>query len=243
LKRIAICLWIFACTGLAQENQSLESDLSREPQLVKGEIVAEGGYDLGRLSVRLRSFVTPRHHETSVVRTGQFVLRDVAPGAYVLEVLDSNGDTLASEPLQVVLMMPPLRVHVTPRNAPRPAGGAISAARLMHRPVKKAVSEAAKAEKLARGGAYSEAAKHLEEAVRLDPGYFLAHNNLGVQYMRLGRFPEAVTALERAIALDPSAVETQRNLAFALLNMGRVEEAQSRARIAAALAKRHTPPQ
>jgi tetratricopeptide (TPR) repeat protein len=211
---------------------------------VEGEIICEGAHDLSGLSVQLVNFnALGVYRKTSVEWNGQFVFWDVPLGSYMLQVLDVSGKKLVSQQLFVAQAMAPVRVRLSHLGAPRPPEGAVSATRLMHRPVKKAIREAEKADKLARGGAHSEAAKHLEEAVRLDPEYFAAHNNLGVQYARLGRFPDAVAAFERAIALDPSAVDTQKNMAFALLKVGRVEEAQSRARIAAALAKRHTAPQ
>ena len=65
---------------------------------------------------------------------------------------------------------------------------------------------------LFRQGKFAEAAAHYNEAIRLDPGYAGAHNNLGVVLFRQGKFEEAAAHYNEAIRLDPGYAAAHNNL-------------------------------
>ena len=73
----------------------------------------------------------------------------------------------------------------------------------------------------------------------LDPDYFEARCNLGVQYMRMGRAVDAAQQLEAAAASAPSAVPVHANLAVVYLSMDKLAQAADEARRALDLDKSH----
>lgn len=116
--------------------------------------------------------------------------------------------------------------------------GVISAARLAHKVPKEARKSFERAMKLAKAGKTAEAIAALEEAVLLDPGYAVAHNNLGVQYYLAHRIADSERVLRRAIGLDPAYAEAYCNLGVLNLAKDNLGEAEGMARRALALAPR-----
>ena len=55
---------------------------------------------------------------------------------------------------------------------------------------------------VAKANLWPAAVSHWEKAVKLDPTYAAAWNNLGIGYEQLGRFKEAREAYEEALKLD-----------------------------------------
>jgi tetratricopeptide (TPR) repeat protein len=84
---------------------------------------------------------------------------------------------------------------------------------------------------LLKRGDYAGARPYAEDAVRLAPGLFAAHNALGRVLVELGEIPRGVTELEEAARLAPDSPEMFFALAQAYGRAGRkVEAAQAKAR-------------
>jgi tetratricopeptide (TPR) repeat protein len=66
---------------------------------------------------------------------------------------------------------------------------------------------------------------YLRRATRLDPKWAKAHNNLGVELMRVGRLDEAMLAYDDALRNDPDHASARFNRGNCLRRMGRFEEA------------------
>jgi Flp pilus assembly protein TadD len=64
-----------------------------------------------------------------------------------------------------------------------------------------------------------------EEALRIDPDFALANNNLGNALLDTGRTPEAIEHYERAVRVSPDNSAMHYNLGGALLRTGRTSEA------------------
>jgi tetratricopeptide (TPR) repeat protein len=101
---------------------------------------------------------------------------------------------------------------------------------LRHRPSRRALEAARKAQNFAESGAYERAACEWKKAVDADPEFSEAHGNLGAQYARLNRASDAAGEFRRAIALDPATARHQSNLAIVLAQLGQLDEAESWAR-------------
>lgn len=147
-----------------------------------------------------------------------------------------------------------------PRSEPRPPAGAVSARSLKHKTPKSAATEFDRGVRAWTKGqnalahaqsalpfepspdahsaepnpfvraSFIEAAEHLGEAVRLDPGFVEALADLGIVYAKLGRPEQALDQYDRALALEPNLAMLHSNKAVTLVMLGRWEEAEQTAR-------------
>ena len=74
------------------------------------------------------------------------------------------------------------------------------------------------------------AARDLEKAVGIDPGFADAYGNLGTCYLEMHNAESAAVELRRAIELDPAPATFHVNLAIALTILNQREEAEKEAR-------------
>src|ERR1043165_563937 len=88
------------------------------------------------------------------------------------------------------------------------------------------------------------ALRDFKEAIRRDPTFFSAWQDLGVAYMKLKRWPDAVETFAEFARLRPDAVEAAYLHALALFNAGRIEDSEREVRralrINAGAAEAHT---
>ena len=78
---------------------------------------------------------------------------------------------------------------------------------------------------LHQAGRVADAAASYQQAVRADPRYALAHNNLGVAQYHLGRHDAAVDALRDALEAQPRFVKGRLNLALLLVTARHTQHA------------------
>lgn len=64
-------------------------------------------------------------------------------------------------------------------------------------------------------GNYSEATKHLSQAIALGINDAVLYNDLGISYSRLGQQHKAIESYQRALLLDPDLAQAHLNLGFA----------------------------
>ena len=76
---------------------------------------------------------------------------------------------------------------------------------------------------LQQKGNTSEAISHYKMAIKLNPDYAAAHNNLGVALMNKGNTSEAISHYKRAVALNPDYAQAHSNLKIALLKLVKIE--------------------
>jgi tetratricopeptide (TPR) repeat protein len=70
-------------------------------------------------------------------------------------------------------------------------------------------------------GRIAEARFHFEEALRIDPDYYLPYYNIGIDYARLGKFEEAAKWYRKCLALNPQFAPAHKNMAAVQLTMGK----------------------
>lgn len=79
--------------------------------------------------------------------------------------------------------------------------------------------------KCAERGEHGEALLCFQEVIDQDPGYALAHSNLGFCLYELGRADESIGAYQHALRLDPEDAQCVYDLGCILFKMGRNEAA------------------
>lgn len=77
-----------------------------------------------------------------------------------------------------------------------------------------------------RGELY-EAAGRYQEALRLDPGYAIAHNSLGRVFHELGEIDKAMACYQEALRLKPSFAEAHQNAGAIFHEQGDFEQAKA----------------
>jgi tetratricopeptide (TPR) repeat protein len=201
-----------------------------EADSVKGELhVVSSGI------LRLEVTLTALHGglpvaQASVGADGRFEFRHVPLGDYRLAVFDSPDQPLHVELLSVHEQMQPIRIEVAPREAPRPAGGTVSAQELRDPPAKKAVQACLAGQKLADAGEREKAAEQFEKAVKLSPGYTTAWINLAAQHLYLKRYEQALQELTQAAGISRPSALICANMAYAQIALHRYGEAIGSAR-------------
>ena len=74
-------------------------------------------------------------------------------------------------------------------------------------------------------GRLDAAAACLTKALRIEPDFAEAHNNLGMALGELGRHDEAVASFTEALRIKPGNARAHNNLGNALINLGRHQQA------------------
>lgn len=105
------------------------------------------------------------------------------------------------------------------------AGSVISAAEADPNVPKPARNDYEKGTRLAAEEKIAEAIERFKHAIELYPGYLMARNDLGVQYLKLKRTTEAVDQFEGAIEINPNAFNPRLNLGIVLVEQKKYLEA------------------
>lgn len=77
-----------------------------------------------------------------------------------------------------------------------------------------------------QAGVYSDAIQLYQKTIDKNPDCWMAHNNLGVQFVNLGRGQEAMECFEQALQIRPEYPEAHNNLGVELAEAGRLREAK-----------------
>ena len=93
---------------------------------------------------------------------------------------------------------------------------------------KKAIEEYQKALQDSRKGDTEKAMKRLQEALKLAPDFYHAHNNLGVIYQKLGQYREAEKEYQTARELSPTSQQPLVNLGSLFIQEADSREADGR---------------
>jgi Flp pilus assembly protein TadD len=166
---------------------------------------------------------------------GNFEFRNLQPGAYIIHI-DFPGFEEVREPVEVrnlggrnanvsILMnrILDVRRQEGPDGLPTDDPDVIDVSEMQTTYPKKAIDEYKRALEDSRKGDTEKAMKRLQEALKLAPDFYHAHNNLGVIYQRRGQYREAENEYRTARELSPTSQQP-------LVNLGSlfIQEADSR---------------
>jgi tetratricopeptide (TPR) repeat protein len=102
-----------------------------------------------------------------------------------------------------------------------------------------AIKEFRRSEKCVGSGDFSCAVEHLRRALKVDPQFVEAHNNLGASFMQLRRYQDAIAEFEAASAIDSKMEAPYRNKSLSLFLLQRYAEAETAARQALQINPEH----
>jgi hypothetical protein len=196
-----------------------------------GRLVSDVPMQFDRFRVEVTATALHRGHPaTSFVSVdGEFRLKDWGEGAVELRVVNMAGAVVARR-LVTARQAGEVEIRIEGGVGAPPARAAVSLYRLEHMPPRSALKSWQKAAKAAKSGRKDEAERHLREAVRADPEFADALEQLGVYALARGDYEVARGYLTRAADLDGANGEYQSHAAVAELMTGHPEEAEARAR-------------
>ena len=195
---------------------------------IEGKVIADGPAD--SYFVELYESSNMLTDRVPVARDGSFTLSANGTNLCEVRLVSGHGERLVSEHTYLRAGQPlELRLPRRPGAGVTP-GGAVSLARLGHKPDKLARKLARQADSLAEGGDMAGSAGRLEQVVKADPQWFEAWNNLGSRLLKLNRHAEAAGAFRRAIGLDPNQAAVHANLGLTFLFLRESKEALEEAR-------------
>ncbi|HLG13261.1 MAG TPA: tetratricopeptide repeat protein [Blastocatellia bacterium] len=197
---------------------------------ITGKVVLPSGQPV---SERIRIILSTMTNPGMVVYTdtsGGFGFRSLAEGLYTIEV---SGDTRLYEIVtQEVRLIRGMHVRLlinlkekASLDASKPAARPVSAGELEQNVPAAAKKEFDAGSRLAGEGKIKEAVERFKAAIAIHPGYVMARNDLGAQYLKLKLFAEATEQFEAAVELNPKAFNPRLNIGIALTEQKRFSAA------------------
>jgi tetratricopeptide (TPR) repeat protein len=203
---------------------------------IAGQItIARGSFPPDRIEVTLQT----RGIIVNQVWTddeGRFLFRDLPGNPYHVVINDEKY-----EPYEELVRLNPhtnptyiISIRLTPKasaqpDAPPPAvaGGnpyLVDLAEYEKEFPKKAVKEFEEGVKCQANGRMEDAVRHFQEAMKLAPDFYPAHNNLGAVYLSQSNFPAAQAEFEAVLKLKQSDTQAYFNLGNVFLLTGRYDD-------------------
>jgi Flp pilus assembly protein TadD len=236
LKRTAFSSFAFAaCLVLSYglsvnaQNPGSSHDIPGEgSNTIQGRIYLPAGQILAgsAFKVRLESnnvFSTP---STVTDQDGAFRFNSMPPGDYTVVVDGGKEYETSREPVnldrqgggRVVTVAVQMRLKA---NSSNPAFANVPAA---------AIDLYQKGVAAAQKGNAKNAVELLDKAVVAYPGFALALNELGLQYLKLSKWDKAAETFEALLKLRPTDATTQLNLGIAFYNQNKLDQAETHLR-------------
>lgn len=224
MRKISVCLLVFCSFSAWGGDMQLHA--------ISGNIVGDGSEPLDRLSIVLKRSTGGEPDITAFSGPdGNFEFKRVTEGSVEIQVVTSRGDVIAQQFVQIPsytaiqIRLPRHPWSTSPR-------GPVSVYRLQHKSPREALNLWKKAGKAAKKGKNGEAEGLLQQALKVDPEFADAMEQLGVYALQRGDGPTALRHLTAAATLDNGNAAFQRNAAIACLVNQKEPDAERFARLA-----------
>jgi len=202
---------------------------------IRGKVIPIGGQPLRAAKVRLATSDGQDRGERLLAYEGTFSFEELSPGGYLL-TLDRDDEATIGRPveiksypvskvvfLEITLNKESASVREIVTDGSNWEFGTLK--ELPSEVSRKALRAFEQAAKESAAGFPEKAIVHLQRAIREQPNYYEAYNNLGVQYQKLQQWNEAIRAYRRATELRPNSAKAHLNLAIAFMEQGQMHEA------------------
>jgi len=217
------------------EGKGQKAPSSKVLHAVRGRVIPIGGQPLSAAKVRLATNDGEEMGERTLGYEGMFAFENLLPGQYIL-TLDRENEATVGRTVEIKSYPAPkvifLEITLNKESASvreivtDATNREFSTLRVPPSQVsRKAQREFERAAKESARGAPANAIVHLQRAIRDQPDYFEAHNNLGVQHQKLRQWDQAILSYRRAIELRPNSAKARVNLAAVLLEQGQTQSA------------------
>lgn len=225
----AVCMVLSGDLSVNAQNPGSSHDIPGEgSNTIQGRIYLPAGQTLAgsAFKVRLESnnvFSTP---STVTDQDGAFRFNSLPPGGFTVVVDGGKEYETSREPVnldrsgggRVVTVAVQMRLKV---NSSNPAFANVPPA---------AIDLYQKGIAAAQKGNAKSAVELLDKAVVAYPGFTLALNELGIQYLKLSQWDKAAAAFEGLVKLNPNDATTQLNLGIAFFNQNKLDQAETHLR-------------
>jgi len=225
----AACMVLSYGLSVNAQNPGSSHDIPGEgSNTIQGRIYLPAGQSLAgsAFKVRLEStnvFSTP---STVTDQDGAFRFNSLPPGDYTVVVDGGKEYETSREPVnldrqgggRVVTVAVQMRLKA---NSSNPAFANVPAA---------AIDFYQKGVAAAQKGNAKSAVDLLNKAVIASPGFALALNELGLQYLKLSQWDKAAETFEALLKLRPNDATTQLNLGIAFYNQNKLDQAETHLR-------------
>lgn len=210
------------------------TDLPKRSQLpragiIMGRVVTPSGASVrGRVMVRLSNFSSSglMNYTDS---NGEFSFTNLIPGSFSLEVV---ADPSVYESATESVNLPPsgrvvLTIHLREKTESnhKPGGGVVSARDLDQKVPDSAKRDFETATRLLEKSDTKQAVEHLKRAIAICPGYLVARNTLGVEYLKLKQLSGAAEQFDAAIRINPKSFNSRLYMGILLVQQKQYAEA------------------
>ena len=212
MKKLLCAISVFVCGGEVAKGSD-----------VRGSVrMADGTAPSAFLGVELRAADGRGDggYRTHSYRNGDYELKQVPTGTYLLRITTERGEVIRELPVAVQGPVVSLETTLGGERREQAASGAVSARRLRHEVPKGAQREFARYQKSRAAEDWGSAEEHLRKALAADGEFLEAWVNLGAMHARQQRWEEAAAEFEQALVIDPSCAMAWSNRAFVYLHVG-----------------------
>lgn len=234
------CLVLSTAVTARAQGGAIDTGGTGGRHAIRGRLVFPSGQ---RADIRLKVTLTSSGFGDVTVLSdmnGSFGFQSLKPGNYTVvveggEFFETVRETVFIEPASVsgrrsvgiVPISRPFTVQVYLRSKSQPGNAKPGVLNAALAAVPKAAADLyLQALDSSAGGNSDKAISELKQALVVYPGFGLALNELGVQYLKRGQINDAAKALQSAVQLSPEAFAPRLNYGIALLNQNRFMDAE-----------------
>jgi len=208
---------------------------------IRGKLIIPNRVDIEeRIEVRLEKSAMQTIQTAYTDGSGNFDFRNLNPGTYYVSITLEGYEpvhqsvevfsTFTTASVTIVLNKPAIEFRERPTGLDAADPDVVDLSQMKENFPKKAVQDYEKALDEKKKGRIENAVKLLEEAIKLAPKFFHAHNNLGILYQSLKRFGDAEREYKQSRELSSRTEQPLVNLGSLYIEEANLQDSRSETR-------------